>query len=82
MPVKKDQQAYMTELGETVRLSRKAAGLTQIELAELAGVGKSSVFDIEKGKTRVQLDTLLNVLRILEINLKIESPLRRRGKNE
>jgi len=37
-------------LGALVKEHRKKAGLTQLELANLAAVGKTTVFDIEKIK--------------------------------
>ena len=62
-------------LGAIVRFHRKKAGLTQLELAKLAGVGKTAVFDLEKGKLTLQLSTLLAVLYILNIEVKFVSPL-------
>ena len=59
-----------------VRFHRRQAGLTQAELARLAGVGKTVVFDIEKGKRTVRLETLLRVLQALNIHLEWESPLK------
>lgn len=72
----------MTELADSVRKTRKAAGLTQLELADLAGIGKSAVFDIEKGKVNVQLSTLLKVFRVLRLGFTIETPLRTRSETE
>ena len=62
------------ELGEIVRFHRKKLGLTQIDLALKAGVGKTVVFDVEKGKETVQVDTLRKVLTALNIRVKLESP--------
>ncbi len=62
-------------IGEIVRFHRKRSGLTQQQLAKLAGVGKTAVFDIEKNKPTVQLDTLQKVLSVLNITLRYESPL-------
>ncbi len=62
-------------IGEIVRYHRKKAGLTQQELARLAGIGKTAVFDLEKGKKSIQLDTLGKILHALNITIKIESPL-------
>ena len=62
-------------LGGAIRDHRKTAGLTQPELAQLAGVGKSAVFDIEKGKSTVRLETLLRVLAALNMELHWRSPL-------
>jgi len=49
-------------LARVIKKHRKAAGISQIQLAELAGVGKTVVFDIEKGKETVQLNTLRKIL--------------------
>ncbi len=37
----------MNNFGETVRFHRKKCGLSQLQLANLAGIGKTTVFDIE-----------------------------------
>lgn len=62
------------EIAKIVHYYRKQSGLSQQELARLAGVGKTVVFDIEKGKESVQLNTLLKVLDILNIQMKFETP--------
>ena len=61
-------------IAKTVRYFRKQSGLSQLELARVAGVGKTVVFDIEKGKATVQLASLLKVLNVLNIQLKLETP--------
>lgn len=66
-----------TILAKTVRECRKQSGLSQEALAKLAGVGKTVIFDIEKGKETVQLDTVLKVLRVLNIKIKFETPFLR-----
>jgi y4mF family transcriptional regulator len=63
------------KLAEVIRLHRKAAKLSRIQLAELAGVGKTVVYDIEKGKESVQLDTLRKILKVLNITIVLTSPL-------
>jgi y4mF family transcriptional regulator len=68
-------EKWARTLGEAVRDHRKTARLTQLELAELAGVGKSAVFDIEKGKPTVRLETLIRVLAALNMELYWRSPL-------
>ena len=66
----------MTEqIAEIIRLHRKAARLSRIQLAELAGVGKTVIYDIEKGKESVQLDTLTKILKVLNISIVLKSPL-------
>ena len=63
------------KLEEVVRMHRKAAKLSRIQLAELAGVGKTVIYDIEKGKESVQLDTLRKILKVLNIKIVLTSPL-------
>jgi y4mF family transcriptional regulator len=63
------------ELAEVIRSHRKAAKLSRVQLAELAGVGKTVVYDIEKGKESVQLDTLQKILKVLNIKIVLTSPL-------
>jgi HTH-type transcriptional regulator / antitoxin HipB len=63
------------DIGGMIRFHRCKAGLTQIELADLAGVGKTAVFDIENNKRSVQCDTLKKVLHALNIRIVFQSPL-------
>ncbi len=63
------------DLGTLVKDHRKKAGLTQLELANLAGVGKTTVFDIEKNKETVRWNSLMAVLQVLNIKLEFKSPL-------
>lgn len=62
-------------IGHSVRYHRRRSGLSQHALADLAGIGKTSVFDIEKGKSTVRLATLMALLRVLNIDMVLESPL-------
>ena len=62
-------------MGQMIHYHRKQSGLSQEELAKLAGLGKTVIFDIEKGKPSVRLDTLLKVLAVLNIRLEFMSPL-------
>ena len=47
-----------------IKSQRKAAGLTQKELALKAGVGLRFIRDVEQGKTSFRTDTLNKVLRL------------------
>ena len=53
---------------EIVRL-RKAAGLTQVELADRAGVGLRFIREPEQGKPTVRLDKVKKVLDLLGYEL-------------
>lgn len=73
------------EIGRIVQFHRKKARLTQLDLAKFAEVGKTAVFDLEKGKATIQLSTLLRVLHVLNITLQLSGPLMdiyERTKNE
>ena len=70
-------------LATVIKKHRKAAGLSQLQLAEMAGVGKTVVFDIEKGKETVQLDTLRKILVVLNIKVQLTSSyMNQIGSNE
>jgi HTH-type transcriptional regulator/antitoxin HipB len=69
-------------IAKTVRYCRKKSGLSQLALAKLAGIGKTVVFDIEKGKVTVRLDSLLKVLSVLNIQLTLETPFQDVGEGE
>jgi len=47
-----------------IKAERKAAGLTQKELALKAGVGLRFIREVEQGKTSLRTDTLNKVLKL------------------
>ena len=63
------------DIAEAIRIHRKAAKLSRVQLADLAGVGKTVIYDIENGKESVQLDTLRKILKALNIRIILTSPL-------
>src|SRR5258708_11312621 len=65
----------MIPLAQLIRSHRKKAGLTQAQLAKLAGAGKTVVWDLEHGKESVQWDTLQKIFRVLNITVEWRSPL-------
>ena len=64
------------KLADIILFHRKHSGLTQQELAELAGVGKNMVYELEGGKQSVRLENVLKVLQVLNIEIDFQSPLR------
>ena len=54
---------------------RHLSGLSRAQLAKLAGVGKTVIFDIEHGKESIQFDTLKKVLAALNIRIVWQSPV-------
>ncbi|MBC8343569.1 MAG: helix-turn-helix transcriptional regulator [Bacteroidetes bacterium] len=65
----------MNDLSNIIKYHRKKAGLSQKALADLAGVGKTVVFDIEKGKETVQFKSIIHVMKVLNIQFSYNSPL-------
>ena len=63
------------KISEIVRFHRKKSGLTRKQLAYLAGVGKTVIYDIEKGKETIRFSTLQKVLKALNIKIIYTSPL-------
>lgn len=63
------------ELANMVLKVRKHAGLTQKELADLAGVAKNLVYELEKGKMTIRYSNLLKVLNVLNITINFTLPL-------
>jgi y4mF family transcriptional regulator len=53
-----------TALAVLVRDRRKAAGLTQRALSELAGVGPRAVWDLERGKATLRMDVMNRILAV------------------
>jgi len=55
------------DISKMILNRRKFAKLSRNKLAEIAGVGKTVIYDIENGKESVRLDTLRKVLNVLSI---------------
>lgn len=62
-------------IGRMIQFHRKKSGLTQKELGHLAQLGKTVVFDLEKGKPTIKMSTLLKILAVLNIRIDFQSPL-------
>lgn len=52
------------QIGAFVRQRRKAAGLSQKELGELARVGTRFISELERGKSSVRLEVVNQVLAV------------------
>lgn len=63
------------KVSEIVLFHRKKSGLSRNQLADLAGVGKTVIYDIEKGKETIRFSTLQKVLTALNIKIAFASPL-------
>lgn len=63
-------------IGEAVRQARRAHGLTQSQLAGLAGTGLRFVSELERGKPSISLDKTLAVLAVLGLRVRVEATAR------
>lgn len=59
------------DLGAIIQNARKEQGMTQIDVAGLAGFGNRFIVDLEKGKETVQMQKALDVLALLGLELVI-----------
>lgn len=63
------------DVGLAIQRTRKQQGLTQLDVAGLAGLGNRFVVELEKGKETVQMQKALDVIALLGLELVI----RRKG---
>lgn len=55
----------LEEMGENIKMARKRRKLTTIQIAERAGIARSTLYLIEKGDSSVSIGAYFNVLRVL-----------------
>jgi len=63
--------SYMAEVGQRTRMRRRSLSIDQQTLADLAGVSRKSVSEIERGKATIQMDVLIRVLNVLGLTLEV-----------
>lgn len=57
--------SLLEKMGENIKLARKRRKLTAIQVAERAGIARSTLYLIEKGDVSVAMGAYFNVLRVL-----------------
>ncbi|MEQ9824984.1 MAG: helix-turn-helix domain-containing protein [Puniceicoccaceae bacterium] len=57
-----------------IRQTRKAAQLSQSELAALSGLSRAIISQLENGKSTVRLDVIEKILRTLNMELWLKAP--------
>lgn len=55
----------LAKLGENIKLARKRRKLTAVQVAERAGIARSTLYLVEKGEGSVAMGAYFNVLRVL-----------------
>lgn len=64
-----------SDIGQAIRTTRKALGVTQQALAMTSGTGLRFIIELEKGKPSCQLDKVLTVMQTLGIKLELSLPI-------
>lgn len=60
------------DLGKLIRKVRKSQNLTQLDLANVAGVGSTFISQLERGKATAELGRTIKVLTVLGVDLYAE----------
>jgi transcriptional regulator with XRE-family HTH domain len=58
-------QRILSELGENIRLARLRRKLSSAQVAQRAGIGRSTLVKIEQGHAGVGIGNIVNILRVL-----------------
>lgn len=61
-------QKILDQLGENIKLARKRRKLTAVQVAERAGIDRSTLSEIEKGNGSVSMAAYFNTLRVLNLH--------------
>lgn len=61
----------MIQFGEIIRARRKALGISQNALADMAHVHRVTVIDIEQGRVSSRYDVILDILHALGLDLEV-----------
>lgn len=72
MKSKKHITPELQKLGSIVRAERRKHALNQAELAVHAGCGHVFIIDLERGKPTLRLHKVLDVLKVLGLQIRIE----------
>ena len=59
-------------IGPAIRHYREEAGLTQSQLAEMAGLNRTYLSDLEQGKETEQMRRILRVLKLLGVRATLQ----------
>jgi len=59
--------AVMKDLPNKLRQAREKLGLTQVEVAEKAGINVNGYAKIERGETQPKLETVKKLMSVLKI---------------
>lgn len=58
-------QKILEQVGENIKLARKRRKLTTIQVAERAGIDRTTLYQVERGNGSVSIAACFNILRVL-----------------
>lgn len=64
----------LSDLGATIRSTRLASGLSQAQLARMAGISRATLNYTEQGRSAVGADALLRILAPLGLGISLATP--------
>lgn len=70
-----DIQKFYIELGANIQAIRKQLKVNQDDLAKTVGLNRTSIVNIEKGRQKVLIHTLINIASALDADLKDLLPI-------
>lgn len=62
-----DTQSFYNAVGNLIRKARERAGISQERLAAEINLTRTSITNIEKGRQKIMLHTLVEIARILNV---------------
>lgn len=72
--MKRLEQMNSADVGHLIQAERKRQGLSQLQLAGMAGTGIRLISDLENGKGTVQLQKMMKVVQTLGLGVFIFNP--------
>lgn len=60
---------YTDKLGRILRHARETKGYSQEYMAEMLNIAQSSYANLESGKTSISVDRMIEIIKILQLNL-------------
>lgn len=63
----KESEKSLVALGKRLKTAREVAGLSQVKLAKMAGLGANYYSTVERGERNISFEKLQKVLKVLNI---------------